>query len=57
MCARVADRVTWYSVLGKTVCDATKCDVVCVCCGVMECVIWWSEWLCTSCVSTVRQFL
>ena len=54
MCARVAERVTWYSVLGGTVCDVMKCSVVCVYC----CVMWWSEWwLCGyNCISGVIQF-
>lgn len=44
MCARVAERVTWYSVLGGTVYNMMKCNVVRVYCGMTSCVMWWSEW-------------
>ena len=44
MCARVAARVTWYSVLGGTVCNAIKCNAVCVYYGIVGCVIWLLEW-------------
>ena len=33
MCARVAERVTWYSVLGGTVYNVMIYNVMCVCCG------------------------
>ena len=56
MCAHVAERVTWYSVLGGTAFNVMQCSVVCVYCGMAGCVMWLWEWLCTSCVSTVIQF-
>lgn len=44
MCARSVERVTRYSVLGGTVCNAMKCSVVCVYCGMAGCVMWLLEW-------------
>lgn len=56
MFARVAERVTWYRVLGKTVHNIMRRNVVCACNGLVSCVVWLWEWWCTSCVSTVIQF-
>lgn len=57
MCARVAERVTLYSVLGRTMYNMMKCSAVCVYCGMAGCVMWLWELWCTSYVSTVIQFL
>ena len=39
MCVRVAERVIWYSVLGKTVHNIMMCNVMCACNGFMGCVV------------------
>ena len=44
MCALSVDGSIWCCVLGEAVCYVMKCSVVCVYCGMVGCVMWWSEW-------------